>query len=411
MPEDIKLRANTDAESVALIEPGFQNSIFYKRPHMAVSDFALEKKINTPIAGSSAQSGQNVAFDIEKEGTVIDDVSLQFTIPALTIPVDGTYARYQDCGLAHIFNYIEFIYSSTTLYRLSMDELFSDYQTKNDEKKRIFDVMTKTNLTPAQRNTLATAPQTIRIKLNTLWKGCGNQLALVSLSNKLRIAFRLNDAAAVVQTDGTKPLSLNYTDIRLVYNVGHIPGRERIDLSNMALRPDGVNTMFTDVIMVTKLIRANELNTVNAGYELPLTEAVGAIRHIRGFLRTTEQVSSTTADTAYYEIDTSLLSDFEFEIKGNERRLFERTQYAIDQPEYNDKYYQSGPEQDHFYAFWDVEHDNPHFASGHINLANFAAAKLVMKKYSNHPDLELTLLFYRWNWTNLKNGNYQVIWS
>ena len=408
MPQDLKLRSQTDAESIALIEPGLQNSIYYKRPFYAVSDFA-DEKLKAETQTATIPSGKIVAFEIEKVGTVLDDISLEFTIPALTVPGDGTYIRYQDYGLCHIRDFIDFSYASSRIHRLHRDELFSDYQFFDDEKKRIFEYLDKGNLSAATRNTLALNPQTIRIKLNTPWKGQGNQLPIVSLANKLRIQFELPDAREVIQTDGTKPLSINYSDVRLVYHVGHIPGRERISLANMSLRPDGINTLFTDVNVMKVNIPANALAGVN-GYPIELRDFVGPIRHIRGIIRTTEQVDPLSANPQYYEFNPSYLDNLSYHIKANEKSLFELANTETDQVESTMKFYPCGPETNQFYVYWDYVHDDVHCSSGHINMSNFTGSKLYLKRPGAHPDLEITLLAYAWNWTSLKNGNYQRIW-
>lgn len=410
MPQDIKLRANTDAESVALVEPGFNHSIFVKRPHSAVSDFAIEKKeALTPTP--EILSSRPFYFDIEKDGTVLDKLSLEFTAPALTIPVDGTYIRYQDYGYAHLKAEIRYLYSNSTVHVVYVDEIWSNYKHLTDEKRNNTELLVKGNLSAAQRNTLALAPQVIRIRLPTPWDGEGNQLAIVSLANKIRITMQFNDVQAVVQTDGTKPtVALNYTNVKLVYKVGHIPGRERIALANMSLRPDGINTLISDVMLSVINVPANGLNNVN-GYPIDLRDFVGAVRHIRGIIRTTDQVDSFNPNTAYYEIDTSLLEGLRYRISANEKSLFEETDTTTDQTEYVDDFYPCRADIEQFFVFWDYDATNLHFASGHINLSNFTGSRLYLKRLVNHPPLQITLLGYRWNWTNLKNGNYQKIWQ
>lgn len=412
MPQDIKLRANTGAEDVALISPGFRHSIFAKEPHMAVSDFAIEKKEIEAPNGGTVLSSRSVFFDLEKDGTFLSNISLEFTAPALTIPVDGTFIRYQDCGLAHLKQDIRFSYSSSTIYNEYPDELYSEYRFRNDEKQRIFESLTKTNLSAAQRNTLALNPQKIRIPINTPWKGKGNDLPIVALANKIRLTFTFNDVQAVIQTDGTKPIvPLNYTDVKLVYWVGHIPGNERIEASNMTLTPSGCNTMFSDVLYTEVEIPANALNSI-LGYPIDLKDFVGAVRHIRGFIRDTDQLDPLNANTAYYEFNPAYLNGLTYRIAANERSLFELTATDTDQLEYNDMFYDCGTDTDQFYVFWDVVHSNCHIASGHINMSNFTGARLYLRNNGLvHPTLRIALLGYRWNWTNQKNGNYQKIWQ
>ena len=100
MPRAEKIRAQTTPEDGVLLETGFQNSIFHPRSHVAFSD-SVREKVNQNVPDQL--SGRKIIFDIEKQATLLEDVNLNLTLPALAIPGDGTYIRYQNYPLWSLF--------------------------------------------------------------------------------------------------------------------------------------------------------------------------------------------------------------------------------------------------------------------------------------------------------------------
>ena len=143
MPEPTKLQAQTTAEDAAIIETGINNSIFKKRSHYAVSDFAFQEK-KAELAQATINSGQEFSFEIDKEGTLLDEISLHYTAPALTGLVTGapTYARYGDFGALQNLSYtdpIRFTYGSTKENEVTTDQIFSQYNFMNNEMRTVYE--------------------------------------------------------------------------------------------------------------------------------------------------------------------------------------------------------------------------------------------------------------------------------
>lgn len=416
MPEPTKLQAQTTAEDAAIIETGINNSIFKKRSHYAVSDFAFQEK-KAELAQATINSGQEFSFEIDKEGTLLDEISLHYTAPALTGLVTGapTYARYGDFGALQNLSYtdpIRFTYGSTKVNEVTTDQIFSQYNFMNNEMRTVYERLMGGELTAAQRNTLALNPQEYTVPIPTAWDGDGNQLVICSLANKLKITFRFAPAAQAIQTDGTKPLTIQYSNIYLRYRLAHVSGSEREALAAPTFTEEGVFTLFTDVTKIDFPINANQLNTVNAlGLGLDLTDFTGPIRHLTGIIRTSTQMDISQPNPAFYEIDTSYLNTLLFQVRANDKSLFEVTRPNYEQTEQLKKLYDCTPDIQQFYAWWDVDPTNPFCASGHISLANFTNPRMYVRETVNHPALIITIIGTRWNWTNHMNGTYQSIWK
>ncbi len=417
MPEATKLQAQTTAEDAALIEVGINNSLFKKRPHRCTTDYAIQEKklqfINPTVA-----TGQEVYFEIDKEGTLLRDITLCFTAPALTGLVTGapTYARYGDFGGLQCIDRntpISYDYGSSNVHRVYTDQIYSQYFMENNEGREYWEDLLVGEKSSAERNTLALAPQEFRVPIPHPWEGCGNELPIAALANKLKIRMTMASAAAAIQSDGTKPASFNYTNVYLRYELIHVPGMDREALSASTFSQDGRFTLFSDVTRKEIVIPANAMFNppTQYGYNVDLRDFTGAIRHITGMLRTTPQLDSTTAAPAPFEIDPTYLNNLSFQVRANDRVLFEECRPNFEQVEQLKRLYDCAPDFGQLHVFWDADPQNLFFASGHIALANFSSATLYLRSTVAHPELRLTLLAYRWNWTNQKNGNYQRIWN
>lgn len=416
MPESTKLQAQTTAEDAALIEVGINNSIFRKRPHHAVSDFAFQEK-RAEYNQATINSGQEFSFDFDKEGTFLDEVSLHFTAPALTGLVTGapTFARYADFGALQCLSSsdpIRFTYGSTKINELHPDEIFCRYNFMENEMKEYYEQMMKGELTAAERNTLALQPQEFIVPIHTAWDGDGNQLPICALANKLKITFRFAPAAQAIQTDGVKPASIAYTNVFLRYRLGHVTGSERQQAVAPTFTNEGVFTLFSDVTKKEDPIAANSLNTVNAlGLGFDLTDFTGPIRHICILLREQAALDISQPSPAFYEIDSLYLKNLTFQIRANDKTLFEPCRPDFEQVEQLKKLYNCTPDIQQAYAWWDVDPQNGFCASGHISLANFTNPRVYLRETINHPALVATMLAFRWNWTNIMNGTYTSIWK
>jgi hypothetical protein len=416
MPESTKLQAQTTAEDAALVEVGWQNSLFVQRPHSAVTDYAIQEK-KYPFNGA-VTTGTDLVAEIHKEGTLLRDLTLVLKAPALTPLVTGapTYARYPDFGGLQFLNRdipITFEYGSTNVHRVYPDQIYSDYFYQSNEDRVSSEQLMGGERTPAERNTLALAVQEFRIPIPTPWEGCGNELPISALASNLKIRFPLAPARATIQTDGVKPDTYNFTEAYLRYELIHVPGSDREDLSASTYSQEGRFTLFTDVFRKEVTIPANAMfNPANIfGYPVELRDVTGALRNLSGILRESTAMDANSANPSFYEINTDYLKNLTFSIRANDRVLFEETRPNYEQVEQVRRLYGCAPDVGQFHAFWDQLPKHTHAATGQIALANFSSASLHLRSSVAHPELRLTLICVRWNWTNQKNGNYQRIWN
>lgn len=416
MPEPTKLQAQVSAEDAALIEVGIQNCPFAKRGHYALGDFAIQEKKNEQ-ASATINSGQGFSFEVDKEGTVLKELSLHFTAPALPGLIGGvpTFQRYPDYAALQILSFdqpIQYVYGSSKVMEVHPDQIFSEHNLLEDEHKFNNSFLLGGELTQAQRNTKALAPQEFVVKLPTPWDGEGNELPICALSNKIKITCRFAPAAQAIQTDGVKPQTITYTNVFLRYTLGHVSGYDREEIAAPTFDAEGVFTLFSDVLRISKPAPANSLNTVNAiGIGFDLNDFTGPIRQVRGLIRTQTQMDITQPSPAFYEIDTSYLNNLFYQVRASDKSLFEVTRPNFEQLLQLDAQYKCASPIKQIRAWWDYKPTVPDCASGHITLANFNNSRLYLRIAAAHPDLDITLLAYRWNWTNIANGTYQSIWK
>ena len=267
-------------------------------------------------------------------------------------------------------------------------------------------------LTAAQRNTLALAPQEFVVPIPTPWDGEGNQLPICALANKLKITFRFAPAAQAIQTDGVKPNIIAYTNVYLRYRLIHVTGSERQQIAAPTFTDEGVFTLFSDVTRKEDQVNANQLNTVNAlGVGFDLTDFTGPVRHICGLIRESAALDISQPAPAFYEINPLYLKNLFFQVRANDKTLFEPTRPDFEQTEQIKNFFDCSPDIQQFYAWWDVEPMSLFCASGHISLANFTNPRMYLRQTANHPALTITQLAFRWNWTNQMNGTYTSIWK
>ena len=416
MPEATKIQAQTTGEDSALIETGIHNSLFKKRPHKAATDYAIQEKkyIFRPLI----TTGSELVAEIHKEGTLLRDITLVLRAPALTGLVTGapTYARYGDFGGLQCLNRdvpVTFEYGATNVHRVYTDQIYSQYFYQNNEERAVTEHLIGGERTPAERNTLALATQEFRIPIPTPWEGCGNELKICALASNLRIRFPLASAKAVIQTDGTKPENFNYTEAYLRYELVHMPGVDREEIANATFSQSGEFTLFTDVIRKDFTIPADAMfNAQNIyGYGIDLKDATGTVRNMSGFIRDSTAFDPNLPNPAPYEVNPAYLKNLTFSIRANDRVLFEETRPNFEQVEQVFRLYGCSPDVGQFHAYWDMLPLDTHFATGHLSLANFSSGTLYLRSAISHPEVRVTLLVVRWNWTNQKNGNYQRIWN
>jgi hypothetical protein len=250
MPQQSKIRAQVGPEDGPLITFGYRNSLFAKQGIMNTTDYALEEKrddTDQPIVNT----GTTQTFYLEKEGTEVGLLTLCAKVPAIEPLVTGgkTYVRGSDfLGLAllHPTEAVTYSYAVNHIDRTFPDRIYQDYKFSRDEVRAIYESLLVGNKTQAERNTLATGVQKIRIPLPTPWDGQGNQIPICALANKLKITIRFADCANWIETDGTKPATVGLTDVFLRYELIHLPGPDRAEVVSLTNTPNGLVTLFDE---------------------------------------------------------------------------------------------------------------------------------------------------------------------
>ena len=221
------LRINTGAADTALFTTGFNNSFFIRRPWAILSD-----KVRARFRRyyqDNVNFGTSYSYQYPKDGVLLEDVYLQMELSPVVGAGVGTYARYCDwIGYAAIKS-VKLNYTQNNLMVLKPNHYFvkhiRDYNLNNQD---IFDAMVKGNLTAAERNTLATATQYVRIPLKLFWDQLPCHTPVITaLAQYLTLDIEFQDKENVVQTDYTLGAAATLDNLTFVYDVINFTGADR----------------------------------------------------------------------------------------------------------------------------------------------------------------------------------------
>ena len=304
MPAPETLRAQTGPEDGALFEVGLKNSFFLPQPHNAYTDDVEEK---LPITLGTLSLGREFKFDVEKDATLLRDLDFVFTPPALAVPGDGTYIRYCDWLPLALVESVEWKYGGNSIQRYdTQDIVYSNIRYFSDECKSIWRYLMMGDTSAAERNTYAAAPdRPLRCMIPSPWKwiDCHSPL-IAGLANKLTVHIRLRTPREVIQTDGTKPTSLDISNSYIDKRVMHFNGLTRGEYVGLTNTPEGVSYLYDDIQLSKFVIPAGALGS--RPYAIELRDLDGPVSRIDFIIRTTAQIDPTTADVDIYDIDTDI---------------------------------------------------------------------------------------------------------
>lgn len=410
MPNAEVIRAQTTPEDGALFEIGLRNSIFVPQHHTCFSEDVRQKLV---IQSNSKNTGQQLIVPFEKESTLLEDCDLVLTPPALTVPADGTYIRYVDWLAINIVKLFEWRYGSNTIQTYRPEIIFSDVQYMNDEHKFNETHLLMGDLSAAQRNTYAVAPTPIRIKIPSPWRGirCHSPL-IAGLANKLILQINFNDAGYLVQTDGTKPTSLTFTDIHLDHQNIHTTGALRGEFVGHTLTPTGISYLIQDVQTFDYTIPANSLGAVS-DTTIELRDLDGPIPSLSFLLRTSDQLDPTSATVDPLAIDTTYLEGLQYRIVSNSMDLQDPEVMDNDGVYKINKFYNCRYATRQMTMLWTEFPTVENTAAGSLSFGNFTNPRLLLRNAilnGTHPELVLTVIARRWNWIVHQRGNYQKVW-
>lgn len=410
MPNAEIIRAQTTPEDGALFEIGLRHSKWIPQHHVAFSE-DVRQKLVTEI--NSKNTGQQIIIPFEKESTLLEDVDLVMTPAALTVPVDGTYIRYVDWLAICCWTLIEWRYGSNTIASYRNESVYSDVQYMEDEHKANETLLLRGDLSAAQRNTYAVAPTPIRVKIPTPWRCLRCHSPLISgLANKLTLQVNLADARGIVQTDGTKPLILAYNDIHIDHQNIHTTGALRGEFVGLTLTPTGVSYLIEDIQTYDYPIPANSLGA-NSDFTIELRDLDGPIPKLSCLLRTADQLDPTSAAVDPLAIDTTYLEGLFYNIRSNQMDIQDPELMDNDGVYKINKFYRCRHSTRQLTMLWSEFPEMKNAATGSVSFGNFTNPRLLLRNAilnGTHPDLVLTVIARRHNWTVHQRGNYQKVW-
>ena len=415
MPRQEIIRAQVTPEDGALFSTGYGNSIF--RVSGGIRTYSDKVRQPLDLGLDDAKTGREIKVNIEKQATLLGEISIKGILPALTIGAGGTYARYQDFAPLALIKSILIKYGSNTLYEDTPEAMFHDYLLcKDDEAKRSFEKIHSGNLTAAERNTRALAPQPFRFKIPLPWNCCDtHDVPISALSNKISITLKLAEAREIIQSDGAKPTTLTLTNLFAEQQFIHMTGNDRAQLTALTLRPDGLDYLYTEHQQYSNDIAIGALT--NTGYVVPIEQTfTGPIRNMTMAIRRTADLDPTANDPTYYDLDASLIEGVDFEFKASNLEAFERTD-SLENEYHISKYFNSGPESKLAYFFWEElplggKHGYADCASGNLSVDSLCNKKVYLyQDVANTEALTATFVARRWNWHNQQAGNLQKIWQ
>jgi len=205
----------------------------------------LSDKVRDIKRKSLAQNlsfGGEVSFEVDKVGTLLEDIKVDVTLSAITPLGVGTYARFVDgIGLA-LFPTITMSHGSNTLQILPNQaeyiKLLRDSTLKDADVYRRQVVIGET---PAQRNTNAAAAQVVRAYIKPwFWKLAGHSIIISSLANKLKTTLNFANLQDVIQTDYSLGATATISKVEFVYDVINVTGEERNQFTALTMQSEGI---------------------------------------------------------------------------------------------------------------------------------------------------------------------------
>lgn len=326
----------------------------------------------------------------------------------------ATFIRYVDDLGDALIEEITWMYGANTIQTYKMDTMFLDRQLLPDEERANQNKLVAADLSAAARNTYATAPYKLRIRIPTPWNDLRSHCPIISaLANKLSLTIRFANPSNIVQTDGTKPASLTYADARLVFQQIHFTGKTRAEATSVTEQTQGVNYLYNDVIQFDYDIPANSLRANGNAFTVPLPDFDGPIHIMQCLLRTATQLDPTNANVAPYEIDVSYMEGLSYQIVSNNMNMLDLEEFDYDGVRKSEKYWQCRYDVQQMVFLWSEFPKMLNCDSGHLSFGNFQLPRLQLYNASlggSHPDLILTIVAKRQNWQNQQRGTYQKVW-
>ena len=411
MPNQEVIRAQTTPEDGALFAKGLKNSKWVPQNHVAFTEDLRQKGV---IELGSLRTGTQVVIPFEKTCTLLEDVEIEIDLPALTPAGGATYIRYVDFVILALLQSMKWSYVANNVATYNNVHTFCDIKKLCDEKRFNEYQLVGGNLSPAARNTFATAPYRLRMLIPTPWQGKRYQAPPISaLASKLTLTIDFASASQIVQTDGTKPASLNF-DANIIFQQIHFTGATRQELTGLTATPNGLNYLVDDIYTVDFDVPANFFKATGNEFVAVLNDIDGPIHEINTLIRTQDQLDATSANVAPYEIDPVYLDGLEYRITSNNMDIADPESQNLDQIRKVQKFYKClRRDTDQIILIWNEFPEMDNCASGSVSFGNFTNPKFFFKNpklAGVHPPLTITVCYRRHNFDVIQRGTFQKVW-
>lgn len=403
------LRANSGPEDVTLFAALLRYSKWAPQNITAFTDDIRQKLI---YPQNSFPSGSEINFQFEKESTLIESIDCLVTPEALTLPVGATFIRYVDYLAMGIVESYTWRYAGNTLQTYYPVSDWSKIQFLTDEHKENEQKLALGNLSAAARNTYATNPTPIRIKIPTPWGCCRNKAPVIAgLANKLNLNIKFRTAPYFIETDGVKPQQINFNNVHLDFQAIHFTGKVRQELVSLTMTKQGLSYLFDDIAIANLPIAADSFGP-GKKVTLDLTQFDGPIRKFNFIIRSDLQLDPSNPLVAPYEIDTTFLDGLNYRIISNNMDIQDPYNANQDSIWQINKFYNGKYQVLQVEALFEEFPEAGNMASGSLDFSNYTAPKLILDNANLpiHPALTVTVEAHRHNWLVHQRGNIQKVW-
>jgi len=404
------IRLNTGAPDGELFAQGIQHSYFAPEAWQVISDKIRDMQIQTQTQNLSF--GQTVTFEIDKTGTLAEDIKLDLTLSAITGNGGGTYARACDfLGLA-LIRQVQLTYQQNTIQTYDNNMLFLKHVRDHDiTHRQVFTSNLAGGLTPAQRNTRATAPQKVRTYVKPYWYGNkGHNPIITALANRYKFKFQLANLQDFIQTDyASVNCSIQQADF--VNETINTVGDERDQFSAMTFAAKGISYLIEDTHSTgyIKIPAGTQKIAVSLqGFVLPFSSIYFTLQR--------DADVSIPYQKKQFELPLAVFNNIDnYTFRDGTNAIFQTFHGTSDVADIYQKHHCGsqwgvyGP----LGGYWATEiADLKNVNLGSFNAANINNFQLYIEfKAPLAEDLQLNVTLFEHNWVNHQGGEAQLIFN
>lgn len=243
-------------KNVGVVDPlvwsdDVSDSYFHYHGYSTIKNFFLVRKDIT-AEQTSVSLGQKTSFKLPIISDKVGPVQLLFKLAALGTTSLVDTPSYQDFAGLCAFEYIDLLYSTNDVYRLTPEEIWTKYrQTLGLEHREGAAECLGGDLSPTQRQARALDVQEFIVDLSfPFTRGTSRWLEIMQLAHEPRIEIQWKKLEDIVES--TAPLLLTGgglvdNSVKLRSTLLHIDGDERDENSKRTESENGVIRLFDEV--------------------------------------------------------------------------------------------------------------------------------------------------------------------